>query len=63
MRPIHFAKPPSGRPYLEPLCGAWGSMDTHWTEDSAGVTCDACLDLLRGGAGPGRTGAAMPRSP
>jgi len=61
MRAIHFAKPHSGSPYLEPLCGTWGSMDTHWTEDFAGVTCGACLDRL-GDAGRPRE-AAGPAGP
>jgi len=63
MRAIHFAKPPAGNSYLEPLCGDWGSMDTHWTEDPGGVTCGACLDLLRGAGRPGQAAAAGPRSP
>jgi hypothetical protein len=46
MRAIHLVRP-SGSAFLEPLCGGWGSMDTHWTEDEAGVTCGACLDALR----------------
>ena len=47
MRPVHLVKP-SGGPFVEPICGAWGSMADHWTDDAAGVTCGACLDLLRG---------------
>jgi hypothetical protein len=46
MRATHFVKP-SGSPYVEPLCGVWGLMDTHWTEAAAGVTCDGCLQILR----------------
>ncbi len=45
MRPIHFVKPSAGS-VLEPLCGDWGSLASHWTEDAAGVTCGACLDAL-----------------
>lgn len=46
MRTIHYARPTAG-PHLEPLCGEWGSTDTHWTEDMDGVTCVACLEALR----------------
>jgi len=46
MRAIHFLSSSGGR-WLQPLCGAWGAMDTHWTEDEAGVTCAACLADLR----------------
>jgi hypothetical protein len=45
VRTIHFVKP-SGS-LLVPLCGDWAAMDTHWTEDAAGVTCAACLEGLR----------------
>lgn len=53
MRAIHFVRP-SGSPRVEPLCGDWGSMDSHWTEDAAGVTCGGCLDALRGLASEAR---------
>jgi len=56
MRAIHLVRP-SGGPILEPLCGGWGSMDTHWTEDPAGVTCGACLAALRHPAPPGPPGS------
>jgi hypothetical protein len=46
MRAIHFVRP-TGSSRLEPLCGDWGSMDTHWTADVAGVTCVPCREALR----------------
>jgi hypothetical protein len=46
MRAIHFLAPFDGR-WLQPLCGAWGATDTHWTEDEAGVSCPGCLAALR----------------
>jgi len=46
MRPIHFVSPTAGL-HLQPLCGDWGSMASHWTEDAGGVTCGGCLDALR----------------
>ncbi len=59
MRAIHLVRP-SGSPHVEPLCGDWGSMDTHWTEDAAGVTCGSCLDALRGVASSARQDANPP---
>lgn len=60
MRAIHFVRP-SGSPHIEPLCGDWGSMATHWTEDAAGVSCRGCLDVLRDPASSGaRRGGAPP---
>jgi len=47
MRAIHLVRPSPGSSQLEPLCGVWGPTDTHWTEDTAGVTCGACLEALR----------------
>ncbi len=47
MRVVHFA--PSDAAYAEPLCGDWGSMDTDWTDSASGVTCQACLGVLRRG--------------
>lgn len=61
MRAIHLLAPFDGR-WLQPLCGAWGDMDTHWTEDAAGVTCPACLAALRG-PGPGRGAAERAPAP
>jgi hypothetical protein len=46
MRPVHFLKPSAGH-YVEPLCGVWGLMDTHWTEVADAVTCGACQEALR----------------
>lgn len=35
--------------HVEPRCGAWGSMDSDWTDVADGVTCVGC-------------GAPIPRS-
>lgn len=59
MRPVHFVKPTSG-PYVEPICGDWGSMASDWTADAAAVTCGACLDVLRDLARGARDDAARP---
>jgi len=45
MHTVHFA--PEGTALVRPLCGDWGSMDTEWTGDPAGVTCRACRAALR----------------
>jgi hypothetical protein len=45
MRVVHLAR--SNVRYAEPLCGDWGSMDTDWTDFALGVTCQACLVVLR----------------
>lgn len=57
MRPIHFVRGLTSG-FLRPLCGDWGSMASHWTEEAAGVTCDACLAALRGRAPGLRVGPA-----
>lgn len=56
MRPIHFDCS-TGRGVTLPLCGAWGSLSSGWTDDPAGVTCDACLAALA------RARAAPPAPP
>ncbi|HET9595453.1 MAG TPA: hypothetical protein VFP65_07720 [Anaeromyxobacteraceae bacterium] len=30
-----------------PRCGAWGSMDSDWTDVAANVSCVACRDAMR----------------
>ena len=51
MRVIHFERT-SGTGHAVPWCGVWGSTDTDWTEDAAGVTRvarrGAMLDGARG---------------
>jgi len=46
MRVVHQVRD-GDRPHAEPLCGDWGGMDTAWTDAPDGVTCPACLVLLR----------------
>lgn len=57
MRPYHFVRPTTA-PLLEPLCGDWGYLDTHWTEDAGAVTCPACLEALRRQGRPAGTAEA-----
>jgi hypothetical protein len=52
MRVIHFART-AGTGHVEPRCGDWGSMDTDWTDVTAGVTCVACRGALHRGPGIG----------
>jgi hypothetical protein len=49
MRVIHFERT-SGTGHAVPWCGVWGSTDTDWTEDAAGVTCVACRGAVLDGA-------------
>lgn len=46
MRVIHLERP-EHHPWVEPLCGEWGAMDTDWTDDVSAVTCAACAGALR----------------
>jgi hypothetical protein len=61
MRVIHYAEL-DGRLHAEPLCGSWGSMDTDWTNDAGGVTCEPCRTALRGERS-GRSAGLATRSP
>jgi hypothetical protein len=45
MRSVHLAGR-SGPDRLVPLCGSWGGMDSHWTDDPAAVTCARCREVL-----------------
>ncbi len=45
MRVIHFQRT-SDTAHAVPWCGVWGSTDTDWTEDAAGVTCVACRGAM-----------------
>jgi hypothetical protein len=51
MRVIHLAMPDGAgvepRAHVDPACGAWGSMDTDWTDVVGAVTCAACRAVLR----------------
>jgi hypothetical protein len=51
MRVVHFERLGS-KPWVEPLCGDWGAMDTDWTDVATGVTCVACESALRGARMP-----------
>lgn len=62
MRVVHRVRDDAAA-RLEPLCGDWGSMDTHWTEDAAGVTCAACLGILRDISRSGARGAPAGPAP
>ena len=55
MRVIHFART-AATGHVEPRCGDWGSMETDWTDVTAGVTCVACRDALHRGPGHGGPG-------
>ncbi len=46
MRVVHFARS-DDRPHAEALCGAWGSLDSDWTDVARGVTCTDCRTVLR----------------
>lgn len=61
MRIVHLDPPVGTFPYL-PACGDWGSPDTDSTKEARGVTCPACLEVMRqrGRADPPPVGAPRP---